>query len=169
MINKHCKEAEEWDEKDIVYVIGVVKGQHLQSLCMVYGTEFCASDDIYLGVREKIKEAVFSTPGIDGEETKEIGRVNKVDPLGITYLRIRGMWGIENPVKVFNYVYTPKEDAAFNFMCIINEDKWKTFTNTQKLINLSNEENNLEIADVKVKDPDNPAKLKLAKLITFHM
>lgn len=41
-------------------------------------------------------------PNISLTDTRELGKLNKVDPLGITYLRIRGMWGIENPFQVFN-------------------------------------------------------------------
>lgn len=38
-------------------------------------------------------------------ESKELGHINKVDPLGVTYMRVRGMWGIDNPWKVFSYIY----------------------------------------------------------------
>ena len=48
---------------------------------------------------------------VEFSETNELGRVNKVDPLGITYLRIRGMWGIENPIKVFNYVAPAEQNS----------------------------------------------------------
>lgn len=41
--------------------------------------------------------------GLEFAKTKEIGRLNKVDPVGITYLRIRGMWGIKNPVDIRKY------------------------------------------------------------------
>ena len=169
LINKACKNAEEWKEKDMIYAIGVVKDSYLHSLCMVYGTEYCASDEIYSNIRRRIKDSVINTPGVENEETKELGHINKVDPLGITYLRVRGMWGIENPTKVFNYVYTPNDNADFNFMCIINDTKWKTFDNKDELITLSKLHAHLNISDIKVKDPDNPAKLKPAKMITFYI
>ena len=35
--------------------------------------------------------------GIEFIHTNEIGKLKRVDPLGITNLRIRGMWNIENP------------------------------------------------------------------------
>lgn len=169
LINSACKEAEVWDEKDMIYTIGVVNSGKLNSLCMVYGTEYCASDEVYSNIRNRIKESVINTPGVESEETKELGHINKVDPLGITYLRVRGMWGIENPTKVFNYVYTPNDRTEFNFMCIINDAKWNSFENKEELVKLSEANNSLCISDIKVKDPDNPAKLRAAKLITFYI
>lgn len=169
LINNACKEAEAWEEKDMMYVVGVVEGQQLRSLCMVYGTEYCASDDVYLRVRDRIKDSVVNTPNVETEETRELGHINKVDPLGITYLRIRGMWGIENPAKVFGYVYTPQNSADFNFMCIVNDTKWESFDNKEELVKLSETHECLSISDVNVKDPDNPARLKSAKLITYYV
>ncbi len=169
LINNACKEAEGWKEKDMIYAVGVVKGRQLRSLCMVYGTEYCASDEIYLGIRDRVKDSVVNTLGIETEETRELGHINKVDPLGITYLRVRGMWGIDNPVKVFDYVYTPKDNAEFNFMCIVSDAKWDSLDNKDELVKLSKEHECLNVSDVKVKDPDNPARLKSAKLITYYI
>ena len=54
-------------------------------------------------------------------------------------------------------------------MCIINEDKWKTLDNRDslKIVNVS--KGTFSISDVEIKNPDNPARLKNAKLITFIM
>ena len=87
--------------------------------------------------------------------------------MGITYLRVRGMWGIENPFKVFEYVYKRDFSKQFNFMCIINNDKYNTFANRSELEAIEN--SNLHITDIQIKNPDNPAKLKKAKLITFFV
>ncbi len=169
LITKACKEAEEWEEKDMLYIIGVVKSQRLQSLNMVYGSEYCASEETYSNIRNRIKESVINTPCVENEDTNELGHINRIDPLGITYLRVRGMWGIENPTKVFDYVYTPKRDATFNFMCIINDDKWNSLDNKEVLLKLAEEQENLCIKSVKIKNPDNPAKLCTAKLITYNI
>lgn len=86
------------------------------------------NDQVYNRIQNIIKEGVESIPGVDFSETRELGHVNKVDPLGITYLRVRGMWGIENPWKVFNYVYERNMQREFTFMCIINNENgnlWK--------------------------------------------
>lgn len=82
-------------------------------------------------------------------------------------MRVRGMWGIENPWSVFDYVYERDDDAEFNFMCIINEDKWNTFENTKDLEELTLSNELLKISEVEIQDPDNPATLIKAKLITI--
>lgn len=134
----------------------------------MYGLDYCASIDTYERIKSTIKDCVESMPNIEFAQTKELGRVNRIDPLGITYLRIRGMWGIENPWNVFNYVYSRDMSNEFNFMCIINEDKWNSFKNTSDLLELTKKSVNLVVHDVKVKNPNNPAQLKNAKLITFY-
>ncbi|WP_277986578.1 NgoPII family restriction endonuclease [Avibacterium paragallinarum] len=98
-------------------------------------------------------------------DTQEFARINRVDPLGITYLRVRGMWGIENPWTVFRYIYQRDAKYTFNFMAVINEDKWNSFNNYNELLELKHP--NLRITDVEIQNPNNPAQLKPAKLITF--
>lgn len=169
MISAACKKAEQWNEKDIIYIVGVVKQNNLKHLSMVYGMDYCASDECYSRIKSTIKNGVESISGVEFAESRELGHINKVDPLGVTYMRVRGMWGIENPWKVFNYVYTRDKTKNFTFMSIINDDKWKTFDNTNNLIQLEQRVEALNIENIKIKNPDNPAKLNSAKLITFYM
>lgn len=167
MISAACRNAEEWYEKDIIYVVGVVRNNNLRHLCMVYGCDYCASNETYEKIRQTIKDGIESIPNIELSETNELGKLHKVDPLGITYLRVRGMWGIENPFKVFDYAFTRNNSKKFNFMAIINEEKYSSFDNISKLEALEKEHTNLKITDIKIKNPDNPAKLKKAKLVTI--
>lgn len=167
MIAKSCREAEDWQEKDLIYAVGVVNNERLSHLCMVYGVDYCANEDTYLKIKSIIKSGVESIQGVEFADTRELGRVNRVDPLGITYLRVRGMWGIENPWTVFRYIYERDINNTFNFMCLINEEKWLSFDNREDLLNIKSQ--NLNIADVEIKDPNNPAKLKKAKLITYYV
>ena len=46
-------------------------------------------------------------------ETKELGRKNKIDPLGISSLRVRGMWIFQTPQKIFEYLNFPKQKMKF--------------------------------------------------------
>ena len=169
MISSACKSAEKWTEKEIIYAVGVVNNNILKHLCMVYGLDYCASDSCYSRIKDMIKEGVEAIPDIEFTESKELGHINKVDPLGITYMRIRGMWGIENPWKVFSYVYTRDTTRKFTFMCIISEEKWNSFSNTKELVVLADDIHALTIKDVRIKDPDNPAHLHNAKLISFYL
>lgn len=169
MISNACKVAEKWKEKDIIYAVGVVRNNNLKHLCMVYGLDYCASDECYSRIRATIKKGVESIPGIEFAESRELGHINKVDPLGITYMRVRGMWGIENPWSVFSYIYRRDMTKVFTFMCIINKTKWDTFENTGDLLELENTVQALNVENVRIKNPDNPAQLIDAKLITFNV
>ena len=169
MITDACRNCEEWKEKDIIYAIGTCEKNKLTSLIFVYGEDYAAENKIYENVKNKIKFGIETINGLEFSETNEIGRVNRVDPLGITYFRIRGMWGIENPIKVFDYIYERDNTKQFNFIALINEDKYNSFLNREELENLEKENKYLEIKNVKIKNPNNPAQLRSAKLITFKI
>ena len=169
MITDACRNCEEWKEKDIIYAIVTCEKNKLTSLIFVYGEDYVAENKIYENVKNKIKLGIETINGLEFSETNEIGRVNRVDPLGITYFRIRGMWGIENPIKVFDYIYERDNTKQFNFIALINEDKYNSFLNREELENLEKENKYLEIKNVKIKNPNNPAQLRSAKLITFKI
>lgn len=167
MISEECRDAEMWDEKDMLYIVGIVRENILCHLAMVYGLDYCASETCYQNLKSRITNGVNVIEGVEFAETRELGRINRVDPLGITYMRVRGMWGIENPWTVFRYVYQRDMRKKLNFMCLINYDKWGRIPDTQRLLELSAVDRRLVITDVKIKNPDNPARLNPAKLITF--
>ena len=169
MISEACRDAEDWHEKDMLYVVGVVKENILRHLAIVYGLDYCASETCYSSLKSRIATGVNAIEGVDFSETRELGRVNKVDPLGITYMRVRGMWGIENPWTTFRYVYQRDFRKKFNFMCLINDKKWNRLLGTERIDELAKRNNRLQISNVKLKDPDNPAKLNGAKLITYSV
>ena len=169
LISRACREAEDWAEKEIIYTVGVVNGNSLKHLCMVYGRDYCASEECYSRIRQKIKDGVETIPFVNFAPTRELGRVNCVDPLGITYLRIRGMWHIENPWRVFGYAYQRNLKADFNFMCVIDSGMWTTLENREELIKLQKDYPTLQIIDTQIKSPDNPCKLRNAKLIRYEV
>ena len=166
-ITEACKTCEKWEVKDIIYVIGVTNNKNLSHLWMVYGDCYAASKKIYQRIGEKIKRGVLEIPDIEFSETKELGKINKVDPLGITNLRIRGMWHIDNPLKVFKGLVVDNESTCFNLSCIMREEKFESFYEDDKA--KINNSKNIFIKKVKIKNPDNPAQLIRAKLITFEV
>lgn len=167
MIKKACRTCENWTVKDMIYAVGVVDSKNLKSLAFVYGEDYCADKATYEQIKSVIKTGVENINGVEFSETKELGRVNRVDPLGITYLRVRGMWGIENPFSVFKYIYNRDYSKRFNFMAIINDDKFFSFDNYTELEQLCKSFPDFNISNVKIKNPNNPAQLRGAKLITF--
>jgi hypothetical protein len=164
MITKECKECEEWTIKDLIYCVGHTTDTSLKSLWMVYGNSYAAKHETYLRIKTTISDGIKTIPDVVFADTKELGRVNQVDPLGITNLRIRGMWQIENPRKVFNYLHETT-DKEFELICIIPTNKYNSFP--KESINKLEEitESGFSIENTQIKDPNNPAKLKNCKLI----
>lgn len=169
MITSTCREAEDWQEKDMIYAVGIVDETKIKQLCLVYGMDYSASYEVYSRIKNTIKEGVESISGIEFSNTKELGHINCIDPLGITYMRVRAMWGIQNPWKVFSYVYEKNSEKEFNFFSIINVEKYNKFEKEERerfeQIVASNKD--LIMKKVKIKNPDNPAKLIDAYLISY--
>ena len=164
-ITEACKNCESFEEKGIIYAIGLINDERLLHLSFIYGDVYAASSAIYSRIGKKISEGILEIPDIEFSETKELGRVNRVDPLGITNLRIRGMWHIENPLKVFEEVYTADLSNSFNFTCLMKKEKFDSFSfEDRRAIKACD---NVKLDDIKVKNPDNPAQLLEAKIITL--
>lgn len=140
---------------------------NLKALWFVYGDCYAASKDIYERIKNKISDGVNSLSDVEFSETKELGRVNKVDPLGITYLRIRGMWGIDNPLHVFDYITNIESKSDLTVNVIMLTKKYNSFpiADKQAIENITSE--NFRIEDIEIKSPNNPAQLLNAKLIKF--
>ena len=167
MITKACKECELWKEKDLLYAIGSVKQKKLSLLWLVYGDCYAASSEVYLKMRNNIISGIEQTAGVEFSSTKELGRVNKVDPLGITNLRIRGMWQIEHPEKVYQYLMPEQFECDFRLVVLMREAKYQSFLEDRtRLESINNPK--LQNQQVKIKSPDNPIKRVAARLITFQ-
>jgi hypothetical protein len=166
MITQECRVCENWTEKDLIYCVGHTTDEAVNSLWMVYGNIYAAKHETYQIIKQKITDGINEIPNVELAITNELGRVNRVDPLGITNLRIRGMWQIQNPRRVFNYLHVPT-DNKFELVSLIPTEKYNSFPieSIKKIENLGNQ--NLTIENVNVRDPNNPANLIEVKLIKF--
>jgi hypothetical protein len=169
MITKACKECETWDEKDMLYAIGYTKQSALKSLWLVYGDCFCADKETYERIKNTISDGITTIQDVEFTETKELGKVKKVDPLGITDLRIRGMWHIDNPNKTFSYIYKYDDTKDFQLICLMKKDKYDSLSQDDKKVIENIDNDNLEVKDVKIKNPNNPVQLIDAKLLVFKV
>lgn len=169
MLNKACRACESWDVKDMIYAVGHTNDNELKCLWLVAGDCFCADKDVYENIKTRIKEGVSVIDGVSFAETKELGKVKRVDPLGITDLRIRGMWHIQNPHAVFSYLNCIDNTKKFQFLALIRKSKYDTFSEDEKQSLLSLTTLGLKIQDVKIKNPDNPAQLLDSVLFSFYL
>lgn len=162
-----CRDCEKWDEKDMLYVVGQVKGTELQNLFFVYGDLYCDAPDVYEYVENVIKEGIKSLDGVELAQTDELGRVNDVDHLEISDLRVRGMWLISTPFKQFSYLTEEIRNYTFKLVALIPIDKYLSFPNREEFEYFCYE-NGVTITDEEIPDPQNPANLLEAKLITYY-
>lgn len=169
MLTTRCRDCEAWDEKDLIYVIGIANTTNLTGLWFIQGSCYAANNTIYDGIKNKVIDGINELNDIDLSRTKELGRINKVDPLGITYLRVRGMWGIENPIKVFDYILPKQSNCNFFVNMLMLNDKYKTFPLKDRRVLENNSSKNLTISKVKIKSPNNPANLLEARFLRFEV
>ncbi|MEM7593921.1 MAG: NgoPII family restriction endonuclease [Cyanobacteria bacterium P01_A01_bin.83] len=168
MLVTDCRNCENWVEKDIIYIIGVFKKRKLRLLWMIYGDCYAAKAEYYTRIKNKISTGINEIEGVEFSETKELGRVNKVDPLGITYLRIRGMWGIDNPMNIYDYLNLNLNDSQnneyFQLISIIPEDKYLSLLSQDQNV-LELVEDKITIENKRIKSPNNPAQMKDVRII----
>ena len=102
-------------------------------------------------------------------ETNELGKIKKVDPLGITDLRIRGMWSIFHPKKVFDYLPKQNISSNFKFYCVMKLEKFNQFVDEDKneIISLIDNKN-FFMQDIQIRNPNNPAQLIPIKFMEFY-
>ena len=68
---------------------------------VAYGIDYAADNSTYEKIKEIIVSGVNNIPDVEFAPTNEIAKVKKVDPLGITDLRVRGMWSIRKSFQGF--------------------------------------------------------------------
>lgn len=170
-ITDACKNCESgnWQSKDIIFTIGVAsKGTNkLKTLWFVYGDCYAADRKIYTRVADKISQGIQEIQDVEFIETNELAKVKKVDPLGITDLRVRGMWHIDNPVKVFREFATVEKHHNFTVHAIMLEEKYNSFPLSDRVKLEGLKKTGLLINDIKIKSPNNPAQRLNAKLISY--
>ena len=155
-ISKECKKCEEWVEKDLLYVIGVIpkKKKILTCISFIYGDCFAADKEVYINAKNlasnKLNELTEASL-----ETNEIARFNNVDPLGVTRLRVRPMWVLDNPIKkIFSDIFKYEDGKTqFTMMCLMRKEKFESFPKEDK--QAIKNDNDISFNEVQISDPNN--------------
>lgn len=169
-VAKGAKTAEKWEVRDIVYTIGTVEKEDLKRLWFIYGDCYAASKECYELLIRNITAGVALTPDIDFYETNELAKIKKVDPLGITDMRVRGMWHIQNPSKLYSHLISsnPKNQYQRQYYFLMREDKYLSFPKEDRIsleiIELEGYSNSI----IEIRNPDNPADLLKARFIKYE-
>lgn len=169
-VSSEAKNAEVWTEKDILYVVGNVdaKAKTVKSMWWVYGDCFCADSSVYQSVSNKISDALTQIEEFDFSPTNELGRINGVDAQRFTDLRIRGMWLLKNPHKIFEGYAPFDRYAMLQLFVLMQEKKWQSFSQEDRAaIEKLVKSGILTMTSEKVANPDNPAQSLDCRLIKF--
>ncbi|MEK7128700.1 MAG: NgoPII family restriction endonuclease [Patescibacteria group bacterium] len=166
--NKSCKKSDggDWSQKDIIYVVGSVPESKIKTLWFVYGDCYAADREVYEKTFKSISKKIHEIDHLEfSAKTNEIAGVRKIDPLGITYLRVRGMWGIDTPHKVFGCLTEFSRDSEFSTFALMLDEKYNSFPEEDRKSIESN--SHIKVKSVEIKSPNNPAIYLKAKLISF--
>ncbi len=164
MISGECKNCEKWSEKDLIYSVGNVIENKLKVLIFVYGQCYAAKKETYEKVKYSMVEGI-NKAGLTLSKTKELGRINQVDPMKITDLRIRGMWQIKSPLSVFSDIIKLDLEKDLGIYAIIPDEKYKSFPPEERKI----VEKQFETSKIKLTNPDNAKEKIDARLIYFFI
>lgn len=150
-----CRNCEEWSKKDLAYFIGTTDADRLISLWIIYGNCYAADKEVYSRVEKGLVSGISNILDIEFAETRELARVNKVDPLGITDLRVRGMWHIESPNRVFSNIKKNYEGPALH--TIMLKSKFIDLQDGMEEQEIADLKSGYVIKDVMINNPNNPA------------
>jgi hypothetical protein len=164
LITRACGECEDeyggWDRKNMVYAIGNVIGDRLKMLWLLYGNCYAADRHTYERIKDTIGSGITQIEDVEFSETRELDRVNKVDPLGITGLRVRGLWSVKHPMMAFDYLvgdYSP--DGNYQFYALMLRDTYCNLpTSDIEQLNCYIDKGVLERCRVEIECPNNPVK-----------
>jgi NgoPII restriction endonuclease len=174
MIIPACRSVDggNWNSKDLIYVIGVVKENKLKRLWLIIGDCLAADDEIYQRIRDKIIVETDEIRNAEFSKNKELEKINNLNPLErMTYLRISGAWGIANPVNIYNYLNIDyNENANLQVIAIMKTEKYRCFpqSDLDEIAKLATDNTNLKIRDVQINCPNNNVNLIEAKLIIYQ-
>jgi len=167
-MSKDAKTCEEdWESKNLYYIVGVCpkNSKSITDLFFVDGACYAAEKNVYQKLTDSISKAANSAENIEFKETNELAGIGKVDPLGITSLRVRGMWHIETPYKVFSEQFQRAENK-YNLGFIARKEKYDEL---EQPIKDSIEEKATRVDEnIAIRNPDNPAQIIHAVFIKFE-
>lgn len=167
-ISQHCRDCEEWSQKDILYVFGVVpKKKGLTSIALIYGDCFAADEEVYINAKNRLSDALGDLPEVS-LDTNEIAQVYDVDPLEVTSLRVRGMWNLKNPFKIFDDIFKfNPNNQSFALLALMHKSKFNSFPkeDQEAIIN----DDDIHYEEVTILDPNNIANLIDSVYIRFDV
>lgn len=70
MLTSYCRDCEDWQEKDIIYAIGIIKDKKLKLLWLIYGDCYAADREVYKRIANTIIIGINEIKDVEFSETK---------------------------------------------------------------------------------------------------
>lgn len=160
LISNDCRNCEDnWTKKNMVYTIlnFSTKTKELKSVWFTYGNCFAANREVYQTLKDVIQEALLKLNNLNLKETNELGKVFNIDPNGVTNLRVRGMWNINHPEKIFKEHLSGincTDNISFKLI-MLEEDFNNVDTYTSDLLNTHIEIGTVNKTSILIPNPNN--------------
>lgn len=156
-----------WKTKDMIYTIGNILNHKIRILWFIYGDCYAANAKTYSDLKKKLSEGINKFEGMSFKDSDELGKVYNFDTLNITQLRIRPMWSITHPHKVFKeLVKDYNKDKDLQIYVLMRKGTYEKLPKEDKEnLNVYIENKILVIENVKIKDPNNKGEMIEAVLL----
>ena len=124
----------------------------------------CLADDetIYSSLMAEARASMLT---LGGDATREIGKFNSVDSLQRTALRVRPMFALDHPAKIFESIFQSQDTKQFILNVLIPAGSYQQFSESQRL-KLSELDKDLLVRELEIQDPTSSARLMKATLIS---
>lgn len=136
LLTKECANCEDdWDKKPMVYSIVNIcpKENKIKNVWFAYGNCFCASRNKYEIIQDSIRKGIMELEGLTFQKTSELGRVSDIDALNVSDLRIRGMWNLVHPEKIFGkHTTESNSNDGIKFNLVITKDDYDNLSVNQR-------------------------------------
>jgi hypothetical protein len=167
-IVKNCRRIDggQWNSKDLFYVVGWTEKKRIKYLFFIQGCCFIPEQNVFNEKIDDLKKNIYDfleSEGLEANRTIALGKVDNIDPLGITSLRIKGVWRIKNPLKIFSDIFSYNTKQGFTLIALMLKNKFDSFPKDD--IDTILNDKQIEIKDVKIKNPNNSQRRIEAKLI----
>ena len=168
---QECLECESWVRRDLFLICGGVKkaSTKIDWLWIADARLMATSQEYYHTLHEKVRQGICAIGELSTSITKELGRINQVDPLNVSHLRIRAMWSIQSPGRLFAKVPGVCHGEKSVLHAILPTDKWDSMPReSQSRVEQLRSTPGFSMSDVLIENPNSPAERIPSRLIRYE-
>ena len=163
-ITQECRIAESWEEKPFLFIVGRVNptSKSVSALWVIDGRCLSDNEEVYENLMTNARFAILT---IGGDSTREIGKFSSVDSLGRTSLRVRPMFALVHPAKIFETIFREQKTNQFVLNVLIPTSSYSEFSTADRK-EIESETRGISVSHLNIPDPTNASTGMLSTLIS---